>query len=79
MGLLSDPEAGHSKWAHFLIKYHRPFCFLLCISAYVWFCLLAHKSFNNGNSYSENALLPGKITIIIAQISVLVEKKHFLN
>lgn len=61
MGLLTDPASSQqkSKYAKVLIKVNRLLCLFLYVVGIVWFCLLAHKEFNNATYFSENALLPG--------------------
>ncbi|KDR22254.1 glycosylphosphatidylinositol anchor attachment 1 protein [Zootermopsis nevadensis] len=61
MGLLTDPGAGHGRLTQLLVTYHNKLIILLYIGGVLWFMILAHKHFNAGTYFSENALLPGLV------------------
>lgn len=61
MGILTDPTSStkRSEYTKFLVKNNQLICFAFYLIGVAWFCLLAHKDFNNATYFSENALLPG--------------------
>nr|XP_022912699.1 glycosylphosphatidylinositol anchor attachment 1 protein [Onthophagus taurus] len=61
MGLLTDPSAGQSAIVKLLTKIYPALCVMLYIGGVIYFGCLAHRKFNGGTYFSENALLPGLV------------------
>ncbi|KAL1115276.1 hypothetical protein AAG570_007307 [Ranatra chinensis] len=82
MGLLTDPAGFHGRPIRLLVKNQSKICFLLYVASVVWYCLLAHDQVNSATYLSENALLPGLVTVgcVVgsATSATLVDLRHEL-
>lgn len=65
MGLLIDSHQSQSKRKarKYLVKFKSLICCLLYVAGIIYFCSLAHPARNHATYFSENALLPGNLTI----------------
>lgn len=72
MGILSDPSLSSSekksKYMTLISKYSNTFCFVLYLAGLTWFSALSLSELQSKTYFSENALLPGKNSLIYATV-----------
>ncbi|KAK9511283.1 hypothetical protein O3M35_005864 [Rhynocoris fuscipes] len=63
MGLLTDPSGLRGRPFQLIVKHHGLICSVLYLASLFWFGMLASDQVNAGTYLSENALLPGLVTL----------------